>query len=179
MDDGAAEVCGDYIMQPSAAFSRRRAVASATPIGKIARAREGIADASRSWTTHTDRSFMIARVTLAARILSAVIVRPCAGDGDTKMSNSRYVSRRSFIGGAALLAGAAATPGLIVCQTALAQQKVAPASVKYQDKPNGNQQCSNCLQFVPGGTPTAMGTCKVVEGPVSPSGYCIIWVAKP
>ena len=100
-------------------------------------------------------------------------------DGEYEMSNSRCVSRRTFIGGAALLAGAAATPGLIVTQTALAQQKVPPASVKYQDKPNGNQQCSNCLQFVPGNTPTAMGTCKVVDGPVSPSGYCIIWVAKP
>ena len=99
--------------------------------------------------------------------------------GEYEMSNSGSVSRRSFIGGAALLAGAAATPGLIVSQTALAQQKVPAASVKYQDKPNGNQQCSNCLQFVPGNTPTAVGTCKVVEGPISPSGYCIIWVAKP
>src|SRR5437667_461323 len=79
----------------------------------------------------------------------------------------------------ALGARAAATPGLIVTQTALAQQKVPPASVKYQDKPNGKQQCNNCLQFVPGSTPTAMGTCKVVDGTVSPSGYCIIWVAKP
>ena len=106
-------------------------------------------------------------------------LRRHAGDGEYEMSNNRCVSRRSFIGGAALLAGAAATPGLIVCQTALAQQKVPAASVKYQDKPNGNQQCSNCLQFVPGSTPTAMGTCKVVDGTVSPSGYCIIWVAKP
>src|SRR5438552_4704447 len=105
-------------------------------------------------------------------------VASCQG-GEYEMSNSRCVSRRSFIGGAALLAGAAATPGLIVCQTALAQQKVPAASVKYQDKPNGNQQCSNCLQFVPGNAPTAMGTCKVVDGPISPSGYCIIWVAKP
>jgi High potential iron-sulfur protein len=107
------------------------------------------------------------------------MLRLRAGDGEYEMSNSRSVSRRSFIGGAALLAGAAATPGLIMSRTARAQQKVPPASVKYQDKPNGNQQCNNCLQFVPGGTPTAVGTCKVVEGPVSPSGYCIIWVAKP
>jgi len=111
--------------------------------------------------------------------LNARTLRLYAGDGEDEMSNSRCVSRRSFIGGAALLAGAAATPGLIVCQTALAQQKVSQASVKYQDKPNGNQQCNNCLQFVPGSTPTAMGTCKVVDGPISPSGYCIIWVAKP
>jgi hypothetical protein len=66
MDDGAAEMCGDYSMQPSAAFSRRRAIASALSVGKIARAREGIADALQSWTTHVDRSFMIARVTPAA-----------------------------------------------------------------------------------------------------------------
>jgi hypothetical protein len=106
-------------------------------------------------------------------------LRRYAGDGENQMSNSRCVSRRSFIGGAALLAGAAASPGLMVSKTALAQQKVPQASVKYQDKPNGKQQCSNCLQFVPGNSATAMGTCKVVDGPVSPNGYCIIWVAKP
>src|SRR5438046_7764162 len=78
-------------------------------------------------------------------------------DGEYEMSNSRCVSRRTFIGGAALLAGAAATPGLIVTQTALAQQKVPPASVKCKDKPKGNQQCSKCRQFLRGHTLHAMG----------------------
>ena len=68
------------------------------------------------------------------------------------MSNSRCVSRRAFIGNAALLAGATAVPGLIASPAARAQQKVPQASVKYQDKPNGKQQCNNCLQFVPGNT---------------------------
>jgi len=95
------------------------------------------------------------------------------------MSNHQRVSRRGFIGSAALLAGAAAAPAWLMSGSALAQQKVPQASVKYQDKPNGNQKCSNCLQFVPGSSPTAMGTCKVVDGPISPEGYCIIWVAKP
>jgi len=95
------------------------------------------------------------------------------------MSNTRAISRRSFIGSAALLAGAAATSGLIVSPRARAQQKVPQASVKYQDKPNGNQKCSTCLQFVPGSSPTANGTCKVVDGAISPNGYCTIWVAKP
>jgi High potential iron-sulfur protein len=95
------------------------------------------------------------------------------------MATNRSVSRRSFIGSAALLAGAAAASGLVVSPHARAQQKVPQASVKYQDKPSGNNKCSNCLQFVPGSSPTANGTCKVVDGAVSPNGWCQIWVAKP
>ncbi|HEY2816385.1 MAG TPA: high-potential iron-sulfur protein [Casimicrobiaceae bacterium] len=95
------------------------------------------------------------------------------------MSNTRSVSRRSFIGSAALLAGAAAVPALVASPGARAQQKVPQASVKYQDKPNGNQKCGNCLQFIPGNSPAANGTCKVVDGTISPNGYCTIWVAKP
>jgi hypothetical protein len=60
MDDGAAEMCGDYSMQPSADFTRRRAVALAISVGKIAGAREGIADALQSSTTRIDRSSTIA-----------------------------------------------------------------------------------------------------------------------
>ena len=94
------------------------------------------------------------------------------------MSNPR-VSRRSFIGSAALIAGAAAVPGLIRSRTAQAQQKVPQASVKYQDKPNGDQKCSTCLQFIPGSSPTAKGSCKVVDGAIDPNGWCQIWVKKP
>ena len=94
------------------------------------------------------------------------------------MATNRSVSRRSFIGSAALLAGAAAS-GLVVSRHARAQQKVPQASVNYQDKPSGNQKCSTCLQFVPGSSPTANGTCKVVDGAISPNGWCQIWVAKP
>lgn len=94
------------------------------------------------------------------------------------MSNPR-VSRRTFIGSAALVAGAAVVPAIIGSRAAEAQQKVPQASVKYQDKPNGDQKCSNCLQFVPGSSPTAKGTCKVVDGAVDPNGWCQIWVKKP
>ncbi len=44
--------------------------------------------------------------------------------------------------------------------------------MKYQDKPNGSMQCDNCSQFV------APNSCKVVEGTISPQGYCIAWVKK-
>ena len=89
------------------------------------------------------------------------------------MAKYTSVSRRSFLSGAALLAGAAATQTLIVAKDAKAQQKVPQASVKYQDKPNGDQRCDNCLQFV------APNSCKVVDGTISPNGWCSIWVKKP
>ena len=76
------------------------------------------------------------------------------------MAKNKSVSRRSFLSGAALLAGAAATQVLIVAKEAKAQQKVPQASVKYQDKPNGDQRCDNCLQFV------APNSCKVVDGTI-------------
>jgi hypothetical protein len=88
------------------------------------------------------------------------------------MAKYTSVSRRSFLGGAALLAGAAATQALIVAKEAQAQQKVPQASVKYQDKPNADQRCDNCLQFV------SPNSCKVVDGTISASGWCSIWVKK-
>jgi hypothetical protein len=88
------------------------------------------------------------------------------------MAKNTSVSRRSFLSSAALLAGAAATQALIVAKEAKAQQKVPQASVKYQDKPNGDQRCDTCLQFVP------PNSCKVVDGTISPNGWCAIWVKK-
>jgi hypothetical protein len=45
--------------------------------------------------------------------------------------------------------------------------------VKYQNSPNGVQECANCMQFV-----AETNTCKVVEGNVSPRGWCTLWVSK-
>jgi hypothetical protein len=39
--------------------------------------------------------------------------------------------------------------------------------------------CSKCQQFVPSASANACGTCKVVKGPINPSGYCKSFVAKP
>ncbi|HTP48075.1 MAG TPA: high-potential iron-sulfur protein [Casimicrobiaceae bacterium] len=74
-----------------------------------------------------------------------------------------------LIGGAAL--GAQIQP-------AAAQTKLGKAAVKYQSTPSNGKDCDDCMQFVPGKTADAMGTCKVVEGSISPHGYCIAFVAK-
>lgn len=51
--------------------------------------------------------------------------------------------------------------------------KVSQAQAKYQGTPKGNQECAKCLHFV-----AADNTCKVVEGKVSPQGWCQLWAAK-
>lgn len=51
--------------------------------------------------------------------------------------------------------------------------KVKKAQSKYQDTPKGNQNCAKCLHFV-----AADNSCKVVEGKVSPQGWCQFWAAK-
>ena len=52
------------------------------------------------------------------------------------------------------------------------QQKIAKNLVQYQDHPNGDRQCSKCVQFQP---PDA---CNVVEGTISPTGWCAAFAPK-
>jgi len=61
-----------------------------------------------------------------------------------------------------------------------AKNEAIRTSLKYQDKPNGEQKCSNCMQFVPGKTPKDRGGCKVIAGDteISPDGYCVAWAKK-
>jgi hypothetical protein len=51
-----------------------------------------------------------------------------------------------------------------------AATKVQKEDVAYQDRPKGGQRCASCRQFSP--TAAAKGTCAVVEGEVSASGWC-------
>jgi secreted PhoX family phosphatase len=81
------------------------------------------------------------------------------------------LSRRSLLANAAALAGAALTATIVPSKQALAQ-KASKEAMKYQEKPNGDQRCSNCQQFVP------PASCNVVDGAISPNGYCLAWVKK-
>jgi hypothetical protein len=87
----------------------------------------------------------------------------------------KMISRRS------LLKGAAAVMGVALVSTfagkALAA-KSTKAALKYQDTPMGDMKCSNCIMYIPGKTPTEDGTCQLVEGSISPQGYCTAWLKK-
>ncbi len=80
------------------------------------------------------------------------------------------ISRRVMLKRTGLALGVAATS--TAAMQAAAQQKVSQTEVKYQDHPKGLQRCDGCLQFQP---PNA---CKIVEGQVSPSGWCELFAAK-
>ena len=90
-------------------------------------------------------------------------------------------SRRRFL----KLSGAtlAAIPILTASGSAFAAKNAAMrTSLKYQEHPGpDNKECSGCMQFVPGKTPTALGGCKLYPGDteISPRGYCVAWAKKP
>lgn len=80
-------------------------------------------------------------------------------------------SRRSVLKAVVVLAGAAAIP-VVIPDAAAAQAKASKASVKYQDQPKNGQRCSGCVQFIAG------GQCKIVEGSISPNGWCTAFAPK-
>jgi hypothetical protein len=85
--------------------------------------------------------------------------------GQTNMIDSR---RRGFLKSAAASIGMA----VVLARRALADALVSKDSVSYQTTPSDGSQCSQCKNFVPGAA-GADGTCKVVAGSISPTGYCL------
>ena len=75
------------------------------------------------------------------------------------------VSRRTI-----LYAAAAALPALAL--TSPAQAKMTQAAAKYQPDPKDGHQCDGCNFFI------APNACKMVDGDISPTGWCILWVKK-
>jgi hypothetical protein len=60
-----------------------------------------------------------------------------------------------------------------------AADKLAKAAVQYTDVGGiEGKDCDDCSQFVPGATPDAPGTCRIVEGAISPHGHCIAFTPK-
>ncbi|MEJ2695735.1 MAG: high-potential iron-sulfur protein [Candidatus Sulfobium sp.] len=85
------------------------------------------------------------------------------------------ISRRTLLKAVAVAAGVslASTFTVTACSA-----KATKAAMEYQDKPQGDEQCSKCKFFIPGGTPKAKGTCQVVQGLISPHGWCTAFTGK-
>lgn len=84
-------------------------------------------------------------------------------------------SRRIMLRNAAIVAGLAAVPW---ARPAAAQAKATKQAMQYQEQPKNDQKCADCMHFIPGAKQGANGTCKVVEGPISPNGWCAAYVKK-
>ncbi len=81
--------------------------------------------------------------------------------------NSVCVSRRTV-----LIAAAGAAPLLALGATGANAAKMAQSAVKYQASPKDGKQCDGCKLFV------APNACKSVDGTISPTGWCALWVKK-
>ena len=80
-------------------------------------------------------------------------------------------TRRDFLFVAAVGGGAMLGASLLA-SPALAQGKRPQKAVSYRQTPNGKQNCSNCANFV------SPSSCKLVDGAISPSGWCVLYAAK-
>jgi hypothetical protein len=69
-------------------------------------------------------------------------------------------------------AGCAAGAAALLLPLKQAVAKMNQKSVAYQDTPKGDQKCSNCSLFQ---EPNA---CTLVDGDISPEGWCRFWVKK-
>ena len=77
----------------------------------------------------------------------------------------------------ALLRRATVTLGTVAVISARAEPvaatiKISQSAVAYQDHPQGDKRCGKCLQFQP------PSTCRMVEGAISPQGFCRIFTPQ-
>lgn len=87
----------------------------------------------------------------------------------------KLISRRT------LLKGAAAVTCVALASTFAGKafaEKSTKTAANYQDKPMGDKECDDCNFFIPGKTSKGAGTCQLVDGSISPQGYCTLYVKK-
>ncbi len=89
--------------------------------------------------------------------------------------SSTGMTRRTFVANAVVLPALA---GLLLTETTTADAKGSQAQFKYQTSPKNGQKCSLCTFFMPGSSSKTNGTCKIVDGSISPSGWCTAFSAK-
>ena len=96
--------------------------------------------------------------------------------GQDKILSRRDVLRAALVAGCSLFVPIAifsSSANGAEPAAATGAKKMAKTAVKYQNKPNAAQKCSTCTNYI-----AAAKTCKRVEGPINPDGWCILWAAK-
>lgn len=83
----------------------------------------------------------------------------------------RRLDRRAFMQGTAFLA-TATLAGALAGRTR-AQEKMSQEQAQYQDSPKDGQKCAGCRHFI-----QTEGACRLVEGSISPNGWCTLWTAS-
>ena len=87
-------------------------------------------------------------------------------DHPTRAAAPRRDLLRAVLGGVAFLGAS------LAAARAIADAKMGHKLVHYQTTPKGSARCQTCTQFLP--TPG----CKLVEDPITPTGWCQLYAAK-
>lgn len=87
----------------------------------------------------------------------------------------RKITRGEALKTLTLPALAAVMAGTMVTS---AEAKASKATVKYQNGPKGSAKCSGCKFFIARKNKMAIGTCQIVDGPISPHGWCTAYTKK-
>lgn len=90
------------------------------------------------------------------------------------------ISRRHLFQTTAILVGTVASTAFVPIAFAQVSQsdqtsggsQVSKQAAQYQEQPNGQQRCSLCANF------QAPSACLVVNGAVTPNGWCKLFKAK-
>lgn len=88
-------------------------------------------------------------------------------------ASRRSALRKGLIAGAGLIAA-----GSLLRSRPAHAAKANKMAMMYQDKPHNGDVCKHCMQYVPGASPKAPGTCKIVSGKISPDGWCVAYTGK-
>lgn len=87
-------------------------------------------------------------------------------------SRDQELSRRAFCKGSAATALSVVAFLTLGSKPAAAADKMTQKQAGYQESPKGEQQCDKCKLFE---QPNA---CSVVEGKISPNGWCKLFQPK-
>ena len=87
--------------------------------------------------------------------------------------------RRAALRGGFGVVAAVAMIWLTPRRALAASDKVSKAAVQYTDTGNlAGKDCDDCSQFLPGKSLKDPGTCRIVEGDISPHGHCLAFTPK-
>lgn len=107
--------------------------------------------------------------------MSKKITETAANTPSTRQDE--VLSRRAFLRGTLMLGCSLLVPAALYHSApALADtgvKKLAKSGVKYQSSPKGASKCGGCVNFI-----AASNSCKMVEGKISPDGWCMLWAKK-
>ena len=86
-----------------------------------------------------------------------------------------HVSRKDALKSIVVLPALA---GALLAATRAAEAKSSKATVKYQGKPKNGQECDDCRLYIAGKSAKVNGACQIVDGAISPHGWCVAFAKK-